>query len=143
MEDARASVRILAMTAALFAAACQDATPPTDPAALAIANAPTQSPHTPDAAVLARTVPGFGGFFYDDGVPTVYLTDVGQRAAVAAALGRGASEIHVRQGRFTYQQLDRWFNATSLEALAQSGVVFVDLDEAANRVTVGVEHGAA
>ncbi len=145
MEDARASVRILAMTAALFAAACQDATPPTDPAALAIANAPTQSPHTPDAAVLARTVPGFGGFFYDNGVPTVYLTDVGpgQRAAAAAALGRAVSEIHVRQGRFTYQQLDHWFNATSLEALAQSGVVFVDLDEAANRVTVGVEHGAA
>lgn len=143
MESARASVRILAATAALFAAACQDATPPTDPAAVAIANAPPQAPQAPDAALLARTLPGFGGFFYDAGVPTVYLTDPGQRAAAAAALGRAASEIQVRQGRFTYQQLDRWFQATSLEALAHAGVVFVDLDEAANRVTVGVEGPAA
>ena len=33
-----------------------------------------------DPIALARTVPGFGGFFYDvDGSPTIYLKDAGQR----------------------------------------------------------------
>ena len=50
--------------------------------------------------------------------------------------------LQAPQGQYTYQQLDPWFRAVSLEALAHAGVVFVDLDEATNRVFVGVENAA-
>ncbi|MGH7510877.1 MAG: hypothetical protein ACREMZ_15600 [Gemmatimonadales bacterium] len=50
--------------------------------------------------------------------------------------------LQAPEGRYTYQQLDPWFRAVSFEALAHAGVVFVDLDEAANRVYVGVENAA-
>ena len=96
----------------------------------------------PDVAKLVATAPGFGGFYLDAGVPTVYLTDVGQRAKVEAALA-AYGKVRVLQGQYTYKQLDGWFWQLSPEALALPGAVFVDLDEARNRVFVGVEHAAA
>jgi hypothetical protein len=76
--------------------------------------------------------------FLDQGVPTVYLTDVGQRGIAERALGGG---IRVLAARFAYGDLDRWFAAMSRDAFATGPVVFVDLDEASNRVLVGVERG--
>jgi len=104
----------------------------------------------PDVATLARAIPGFGGFFLDHGVPTVYVSDDGQRGTVERALGgfaraRGLapSQIHVLRGRFRYGDLDRWVARVSDEVFAEGDVVFVDLDEAANRVLVAVEPGAS
>lgn len=95
-----------------------------------------------------RGIPGFGGLFIDAGVPTVYLTDLGQRGVAERLLNgfarqRGAARIRVLPARFAYDDLDRWFGQVSEEAFAQGGVVFIDLDESANRVLVGVERGAS
>lgn len=139
-------VRFVAVAALVAAAACSDSTSPTSREPLPV----LQTAQAPDLATLARSVPGFGGLFLDHGVPTVYLTDVSKRGTAERALGafaqsRGvaAAEIRVLQGKYAYGDLDRWSQAVSYEAFEQSGVVFVDLDEAANRVLVGVERGAS
>lgn len=146
MHHSRFIVRLLAGAALVAVAACSDA-----PTGARSGPAPVlQAVHAPDLATLARTVPGFGGLFLDQGVPTVYLTDASQRGPIERALGAFAraqglapSQIRVLAGRYAYGDLDHWFQAMSREAFAQGGVVFVDLDEASNRVLVAVEHGAS
>lgn len=141
MTRTRSALRFLATAIVVVGAACRDAATPTDPAARS--DTPTPVVQSPDLATLARAIPGFGGFYLDDGVPSVYLTDVSRDSIAEATLaGYGFSAPRVVQGQYTYQQLDRWFRPVSLEALAHNGVVFVDLDEAANRVFVGVENAA-
>ena len=103
-----------------------------------------------DPAALARAVPGFGGFFIDtQGAPTVYLRDPNQRGRAEQALapylraqGFGAGQLKVRKGDYDWSQLEGWFSGASAEALAVRGAVFVDADEASNRVRIGVEPGA-
>jgi hypothetical protein len=144
----------LLIAASLLATACHDASGPagpsatpdlTPPAALAV-----QGP-TGEQVMLARQVAGFGGLFLDEsGRPTVYLTDVRQRQAAERALapiaqlhGFDASALQVRQGEFTYQQLDGWFGTASARVMSLPGVVWADMDEAGNRVRLGVESSAA
>jgi hypothetical protein len=148
MIRSHTAVRLLCVAALAAAAACSDSTSPPS-------REPTPAPglrvaQAPDLPTLARTVPGFGGLFLDHGVPTVYLTDASKRGPVERALGAFArdrgfapAEIRVLSGRYAYGDLDRWFQQVSYEAFGQGGVVFVDLDEAANRVLVGVERGAS
>jgi hypothetical protein len=136
-----------------FATSClDDSTQPTptadqlDPAKVALEQG---SPDDPVA--LARGVPGFGGFFLDEqGTPTIYLKDAGQRGAAERALapwftsrGRALAEMRVRKADFDWADLDRWFTQSSAHALSVPGVVFTDADEARNRVSVGVEDAAA
>ncbi|HEX6941093.1 MAG TPA: hypothetical protein VF158_16870 [Longimicrobiales bacterium] len=143
--------RVVAAGAIVLAAACADVPETTSPERGADAARIGVPISGPDLAVLAREVPAFGGLFLDaDGVPTVYLTDPGERGAVEAALGdfmasRGLSPsaLRVREGRYGYARLDGWFRGASPEVLATAGVVFVDLDEASNRLLVGVEHAGA
>jgi len=140
------AVRVTGLALLAAAAACSDTGPTTG-----LAPAPTsliRPQQAPDMASLARALPGFGGLFIDHGVPTVYLTDLAQHGLAEQLLGgfarsHGAMGIRVLAGRFAYGDLDRWFQQVSSEAFAQGGVVFVDLDEAANRVLVGVERGAS
>jgi len=146
MSRPSTTIRVAAAAALVAAAACSDGTRSTGPEPAPV----LRTAQAPDVGSLARTVPGFGGLFLDHGVPTVYLTDVSKRAAAERALsgfaqsrGFGPGEIRVLQGRYAYGDLDGWFQAVSYEAFAQGGVVFVDLDEAANRVLVGVERGAS
>ena len=104
-----------------------------------------------DPVALARSVPGFGGFFVDEqGTPTIYLRDAAQRGAAERALtpwfssqGRAPATMRVRKADFDWADLDRWFTQASVEALGIQGVVFADADEARNRVRIGVEHAAA
>ena len=104
-----------------------------------------------DPVALARSVPGFGGFFVDEqGTPTIYLRDAAQRGAAERALtpwfsaqGRAPATMRVRKADFDWAALDRWFTQASVEALGIQGVVFADADEASNRVRIGVEHAAA
>jgi hypothetical protein len=139
--------------AILLASSCSDdstqPTPGTDqlnPAKVAV-----QQGSPDDPVALARSVPGFGGFFVDEqGTPTIYLKDPGQRGAAEKALtpwftsrGRGVATMRVRKADFDWADLDRWFSQTSAEALGVPGVVFTDADEARNRVSIGVEHAAA
>ena len=142
MSVRNVAVRLVAAAFLVGAAACTDGGPTNAAPSL------LDQVQTPDVQVLARTIPGFGGLFIDEGMPTVYLTDVGQRGIAERALGgfaraRGATGIRVLAGRYAYGDLDRWFHEVSYNAFEHGGVVFVDLDEAANRVLVGVERGAS
>src|SRR5216117_1614374 len=144
MRFCRLAVRITGLAIIAAAGACSDTGPTTGPAPTPLIR-PQQAL---DMASLARALPGFGGLFLDHGVPTVYLTDAGQRGLAEQLLGgfartRGAAGIRVLAARFAYRDLDKWFQQVSNDAFAQGGVVFVDLDEAANRVLVGVERGVS
>ncbi|HXF96322.1 MAG TPA: hypothetical protein VNI61_09510 [Gemmatimonadales bacterium] len=128
--------------ALLLTTACSDTSAPGGPDAAAMH--PQAAPRAPSLATLAGAIPGFGGLYLEAGVPTVYLTDLGQEGAARAVLGRyGFSGVRAVQGQFAYQDLDRWFQLLSREGLALPGTVLADLDEAANRVLIGVEHAAA
>jgi hypothetical protein len=153
MLNSRILVAPLIAGAIVLASSCSDdttqPTPPSDQ--LAPAKVALQQGSPDDPVSLARGVPGFGGFFVDQqGTPTIYLKDVGQRGAAEKALtpwfsshGRGASTMQVRKADFAWADLDRWFTQASAEALSVPGVVFTDADEALNRVHIGVEHAAA
>lgn len=141
MSFRKNAVRLTGVAVLALAAACSDNGPssPDSTPMMGIAQAP-------DLASL-KNIPGFGGLFIDRGVPTVYLTDLGQRGSVERLLSgftrsRG-SRLQVLQGRFAYRDLEGWFDRVSSEAFADAKVVFVDLDEASNRVLVGIEHGAS
>lgn len=146
MIRSRSAARLLCVAALGAAAACGDGTMPNEPARVT-ALRPVQAP---DLATLARTVPGFGGLFLDRGVPTVYLTNPAERGPIERALGafvraRGFApgEIRVLPARFAYSDLDRWTRNVTDEAFTVAGVVYTDLDEATNRVAVGVEPGTS
>ncbi len=132
-------------------AACDQAKEPLGP------NTPPQAMlqqlpggENPDQHALGQAIPAFGGLFLDQGVPTVYLTDPSAHAAVEHAIGgfltaRGAaaSELRVRQARFSYATLERFYDRVKPQAFAGPGTVFTDLDEAHNRVLIGVQDAAA
>jgi hypothetical protein len=95
---------------------------------------------------VERSAPGFGGMFVDrDGRLAVYLMDGTQlpaaRVAIEAAFGSDAipaAGIHAVAGEYTVSQLAVWTEqAAALMELP--GVTFVDLDEARNRVAIGVD----
>ncbi len=87
---------------------------------------------------MGRKVPGFGGMFYDEqGYPTVYLREPGSVVALSALKSLG-EEVRVLRGDFEFEQLIQWKQALR-PALALPGVVFLDADEARNRVVIGID----
>lgn len=135
---------------ALVASACSDAGQPTSPSDQSLPH-PTSLQQPDDPLALARTVPGFGGFFYDaQGNPTIYLKDAAVRSTAERTLGpyfssvgTSPSAMRVIKADYDWASLERWQAAASVEALAKPGVVFVDADEATNRVRIGVERGTS
>jgi hypothetical protein len=143
-----------AFTASLLilAAACSDQNEPV---------APSNQPESPtlqpaiqetsdDPIALGRKVRGFGGFYLDRGTAVVYLKHANERsnaeralAPFLAALGIAPSQLRVLPAKYDWAQLESWFRLASAEVLAVSGGVFVDADEARNKVTIGVERGSA
>jgi hypothetical protein len=117
---------------------------------------------------LCERLPGFGGLFYDDtGRLNVYLLDPTQeteaRAAMQIVLGdqlvrranrmqRGTPEaaidavdqidITFLQGEFTFAQLKTWKDRISTLPEPPKNIVYLDADEKANRVTIGVGPGS-
>ena len=95
---------------------------------------------------VERAAPGFGGMYVDkDGRLAVFLKDPAQlpaaRAAIETVFGQGAipaGGAHAVAGQYTMSQLAAWTRRAG-RVLELPGVVFVDLDEARNRVAVGVE----
>ncbi|HRC85733.1 MAG TPA: hypothetical protein PK413_09005 [Thermoanaerobaculia bacterium] len=88
-----------------------------------------------EMAAINEQVPGFGGLFYDkEGIPNVYLKDAGQ-AAYFQNLG---SEVRVLPAQYDFRQLAGYRDAL-LPLLARPEVVLLDVDEARNRVTIGVD----
>jgi hypothetical protein len=95
---------------------------------------------------VEEQAPGFGGMVIDqDGRLAVYLLDPSQlgaaRSAIEAVFGADRvpeAGVCALPGRYVVSQLKRW---TELAApvLGMPGVTAVDLDEASNRVAIGVE----
>ena len=139
------AVRLSSAAAVLVvAAACDDAATPTDPATRL--EGARQVASGLNVVTLAHEVPGVGGFYLDGGVPTVYLTEGGDRSLaerVLARYGYAGSAVRVVRAEYTYEELERWFQRLSPEALAVPGAVFADNDESTNRVLVGVENEGA
>ncbi|HSJ10954.1 MAG TPA: hypothetical protein VK928_13610 [Longimicrobiales bacterium] len=141
------AARMLVGSAVLLAA-CQDVPDPTAVDALRPEMARMAVPTTADDESLARAVPAYGGLFLDEaGRPNVYVTDLSQADAMRARLanfarqqGLSESDIVVRKGEYSYGQLSDAFQRATHAAMPLAGSVFTDLDEAANRVVVGVEN---
>ncbi|MFL5402976.1 MAG: hypothetical protein ACJ8BF_09185 [Gemmatimonadales bacterium] len=103
-----------------------------------------------DPVSLGRTIPGFGGFYLDGrGNPVVYLKRSADRSNAERALdpflrshGFVASQLRVLPAQYGWADLESWFGKASPQVLA-AGAIFVDADEASNRVRIGVERGAA
>lgn len=104
-------------------------------------------PHDDLLVRVEQQVPGFGGMFVDrEGRLAVYLLDASQlgaaRAAIEAVFGMDsvpAAGVRAMQGQYVVSQLKVWSQmATAI--LELPGVTNVDLDEARNRVAIGIEH---
>jgi hypothetical protein len=105
-------------------------------------------------AQIATEVPGFGGMFFDEnGTPTVYMLDdraVDHRLVtkIEQALGQtvlGGEQLpktglQVLQGQYSFLQLKRWYDQMWVPVLEIPEVVMTDIDEAKNRLRIGVEN---
>lgn len=102
--------------------------------------------------VLAREIPGFGGYFIDSsGAVVGYVTDLARADALRGRLeaavrggrmggGSRGRAVAIRQGQFDFPSLARWRDIVSGQLLGVvPGVVMSDADEAANRVTIGID----
>lgn len=115
-------------------------------AARQLQNATKMETHDDLLLRVERAAPGFGGMYVDkDGRLAVYLKDQAQlpaaRAAIETVFGPGsipAAGAHAVAGQYTMSELAAWTRRAG-RLLSLPGVVFVDLDEARNRVAVGVE----
>lgn len=98
---------------------------------------------------IERIAPGFGGMFIDrDGRLTVYLIDSAQlpaaRAAIESVFGPGvipAAGLRAAAGQYTVSQLAAWTQQVA-RTLELPGITLVDLDEARNRVAIGIDHSS-
>jgi hypothetical protein len=96
---------------------------------------------------VERAAPGFGGMFIDrDSRLTVYLMDGAQlpaaRAAIESVFGQAiipAAGLRAAAGQYTVSQLAAWTQQAA-RVMELPGVTLVDLDEARNRVAIGVDH---
>lgn len=109
-------------------------------------------------ASIARQAPGFGGMYYDsEGRLNIFMTPASQRSPeasraisnrVSASLARygravpAAGDIVIRTGTRDYAELTM-LHERALPVVGQSGVVFTDIDETRNRLTVGVLEGTS
>ena len=107
---------------------------------------------------IARNAPGFGGMFYDaNGKLTVYMTRESRQSARAsqailqharasiqsrARFAPLARDISVLEGAYDYVQLATLRDRMS-PVMGEPGVVFTDIDEANNRLRVGVLAGVS
>jgi len=101
-------------------------------------------------AQIARQVSGFGGLSRrSDGSALVLLTDPTRAASARQAIAAKArlfgsidpSRIDVRVVKFDYLQLIDWRDR--LRSLDVPGLVFLDIDESANQLRIGVEPGTS
>ncbi|MDA8020781.1 MAG: S1 family peptidase [Thermoanaerobaculia bacterium] len=94
---------------------------------------------------LAKELPGFGGFFFDEaGRVNVVLRDPSQKALFEDGLVDGFDKLSARgavrvvAGRYGFDELAAWRNDL-FDLLAHPSVVYLDVDERRNRVVVGID----
>lgn len=105
-------------------------------------------------ADLARTIPGFGGMYYDDaGALTATLIDLNQTVMARVELdgylrekkamnrGKGSDrqlavggDVQFRQAMYDFATLKDWYNRLSPSMWATPGGVASDIDEVSNRL---------
>ncbi|HEX9670578.1 MAG TPA: LamG domain-containing protein [Thermoanaerobaculia bacterium] len=101
-------------------------------------------------AAVAQQVAEFGGMFLGENDETlqVYLTDVSPSKVAAVELAIvdvfGAdiippNGIKPQQGRHGFLQLREWYTRMVGPILSAPGVTFTDIDEAKNRLGIGIE----
>lgn len=117
-------------------------------------------PEEAEFAELAREIPGSAGFFFDEeGNLVVYLKDLGLRDKAKSKLEptlraqrvgqrpggrvRRSDQVLVRQAQYDFFHLAVWRDRATDPVLDIPDVVFVDLNEALNRVQVGISDPAA
>lgn len=151
----------LSLGVALLAACDQDTPAEPSPAEAREGTAASRSdapavhrPHEAEFHRLSREIEGYGGHFFDEaGNLVVHLQDAEQATRARGRLeplfearpvsARDESQtrrgsIVVREAEYTFPQLAEWRDHASEEVLGKEGVVLVDLDEARNRVVIGV-----
>lgn len=150
-----------ALSALALASCAEDRGPLTAPATQAPA-APSQRALTvsgvprPDEdrfIQLAHEIPGFGGYFLD--AQKHLVTYVADEASMSRSrsimqdhlsrhsLGIGARDavagVLIRKAAYSFLQLSAWRDSVYLHLLGTGDVLFDDLDEAINRVTIGID----
>ena len=98
-------------------------------------------------AEIAARVPGFGGLFLGpNGTLHIHLFDGrlarAAQGAIETFFGRErlpSGSIQVLPGRYSFLQLKDWHERMLPEVLGLPGVILTDVDEAENRLRVGVE----
>ena len=126
--------------------ACRDSALPTAPDI----QAPVPQIRSIEPQVLANSVPGFGGFYLENGRPTIFLTADGVPALATGVLepflrasGLGDGGLQVRQADYRWSELESWY-AEAIEAAFQiDATVLVDVDESRNRIRVAVDRPGA
>jgi hypothetical protein len=155
MRPFRASTNRLAAIAVLVLITSCDNTPPTGPRNDAARNASNDNivgseprPSLDDEFVnLGREISGFGGMYLDaDQHLVVVLTSAGDekhaasRAADFMARKEGSAKskkIRFARGQYTFQQLKQW-EQRAMSLFATPGVVYTDVDEVKNKLSIGV-----
>lgn len=93
-----------------------------------------------ELALMNAEIPGFGGLFYDrEGFANVFLTDPGD----ARALDQLGPDVRVLKGDFQFVELRAWRHELRSAVLGLPGVVTLDVDEATNRIRIGVNQQLA
>jgi hypothetical protein len=120
---------------------------------IGISHAQPQTPRTLDDMFsdVAKLAPDFGGMFLseDESTLQVYLLDPSPQkvkaveTAIAQVFGRGViptKGIKAFKGQFGFAQLRQWHDRLSGPVLGVKGVRFTDIDEAKNRLRIGIEN---
>jgi hypothetical protein len=143
----------LMLSGSVLAACADQGTQPlpsgrdSSPRTASLSAVPDERPDEAEMTELAGRIPELAGYHFEDGELVVSLTDTGRSQAARSALtrvaARGNGRMHVRPARYTFLELRGWRNDWSDRILEVPGVAFVDLDEAANQVVVGIAEPAA
>ncbi len=106
---------------------------------------------------FAGEIPGFGGYWFSgDGKLNVYLTDLAERERAQTLIARyfasqplaarkrklDLDNIRFHRGEYDVRQLNAWRARVMRGLTSIPGSSSVDLDEVANRVTIGVVSAA-
>ncbi|HEX2223335.1 MAG TPA: hypothetical protein VHN15_03920 [Thermoanaerobaculia bacterium] len=145
--------------------ACQDDPSPTSPlppseTVPSTATAPLREtlerPHEAAFHKIAGEIKSFGGYHYDpEGNLVAYLADGAEADRARSILEgvlksrdlsrreRAGGQVVLRKGQFSFLELAAWRDRSSDQVLDTEGVEFTDLDEAQNRLVVGISRGAS
>lgn len=93
-----------------------------------------------DFLEMEKEVPGFGGFFYDEADRlNVFLKDT--EGPEAAAFREVEPGVIIRRGNYGFAELAAWRKELR-QVLSLPGVVSLEVDEATNRVRIGMDSRA-